>query len=79
MNELVNSALLAHYSKAGSLKPKKSTKRQGVCRHSYDKMSDLERRELHQMLSELLATPSQPSRKSQMERITNTIATSKQR
>src|SRR6266404_5327049 len=34
MNELVNSALLAHYSKAGSLKPKKSTKRHGVSRHS---------------------------------------------
>jgi hypothetical protein len=58
MNELVNSALLAHYSKAGSLKPKKSTKRHGVSRHFYDKMSDLERRELHQMLSELLATQS---------------------
>ena len=53
MNELVNSALLAHYSKAGSVKPEKC-----VSRHSYDKMSDLERRELHQMLSELLATPS---------------------
>ena len=58
MNELVNSALLAHYSKAASVKPKKSTKRHGVSRHSYDKMSDLERRELHQMLSELLATQS---------------------
>jgi len=58
MNELVNSALLAHYSKAGSVKPKKSTNRHGASRHSYDKMSDLERRELHQMLSELLATQS---------------------
>jgi hypothetical protein len=54
MNQLVNSALLAHYSKTG--KVKRSMNRGSVSTHSYDTMSELERRELHQMLSELSAT-----------------------
>ena len=58
MNLLVNSALLAYYSKTGKIKLKKSTKRPGVTAHSYDAMSELERRELHRMLSELSATRS---------------------
>jgi hypothetical protein len=56
MNQLVNSALLAYYSKTGKIKLKKSTKRTGVSTHSYDTMSELERRELHRMLSELSQT-----------------------
>jgi hypothetical protein len=58
MNQLVNSALLAYYSKTGRVKLKKSTKQRGASKHSYDTMSELERRELHQMLSDLLATQS---------------------
>jgi hypothetical protein len=58
MNQLVNSALLSYYSKAGKIKLRKSTKRGGASTHSYDTMSELERRELHQMLSELSATRS---------------------
>ncbi len=58
MNQLVNSALLAFYSKTGRVKLKKSTKQHGVSKHSYDTMSEMERRELHQMLSDLLATQS---------------------
>jgi hypothetical protein len=58
MNQLVNSALLAYYSKTGKIKLKKSTKRRDVIAHSYDAMSELERRELHRMLSELSATQS---------------------
>ena len=58
MNQLVNSALLAYYSKTGRVKLKRSTKRRGVSTHSYDTMSELERRELHQMLSELSAMQS---------------------
>jgi hypothetical protein len=46
MNQLVNSALLAYYSKTGKIKLKKSTKRRGVSTHSYDTMSELEPREL---------------------------------
>jgi hypothetical protein len=53
MNQLVNSALLAYYSKAGKIEVKRSTKRRGVSTRSYDAMSELERRELHRMLSEL--------------------------
>ena len=53
MNELVNSALLAYYSKAAEGKLKGSAKRRGGSTHSYDGMSELERRELHQMLSGL--------------------------
>jgi hypothetical protein len=51
MNQLVNSALLAYYSKKGRVKG--STKRRGGSTHSYDAMSEPERRELHRMLSEL--------------------------
>jgi hypothetical protein len=52
-NQLVNSALLAYYSKAGEGKLKRPTKGQGVSMRTYDTRSDLERRELHQMLSGL--------------------------
>jgi hypothetical protein len=55
MNQLVNSALLAYYSKTGEGKLKKPTKDRGVPMRSYDTMSELERRELHQMLSGLSA------------------------
>jgi hypothetical protein len=53
MNQLVNSALLAFYSKGGETKLKKSTKGRGSFLRSYDTMSDSERRQLHQMLAEL--------------------------
>ena len=53
MNQLVNSALLAYYSKTGKIKVKRGTRRRGEIAHSYDIMSELERRELHRMLSEL--------------------------
>jgi hypothetical protein len=56
MNQLVNSALWAYYSKKG--KVKRSTKRRGGSTHSYDAMSELERRELHRMLSEISTTQS---------------------
>jgi len=55
MNQLVNSALLAYYSKTAEAKLKRPTKGQGVSRRTYDTMSELERRELHQMLSGLAA------------------------
>jgi hypothetical protein len=58
MNQLVNSALLAYYSKTEEGRLKRSTKRRGVFTHSYDRMSELERRELHQMLSGLSAMQS---------------------
>ncbi|MGC2832560.1 MAG: hypothetical protein WB994_23205 [Candidatus Acidiferrum sp.] len=58
MNQLVNSALLAYYAKTGEGKLKRSAKRRGVSTHSYDRMSDLERRELHQMLAGLTAIQS---------------------
>jgi hypothetical protein len=51
MNQLVNSALLAYYSKTGESKLKQPTKGRGASTRSYDTMSELERRELHQMLS----------------------------
>ena len=60
MNQLVNSALLAHYSKGGEGKLKRSTKGHGSSVHSYDSMSELERRELYQMLSGLSALQSVP-------------------
>ena len=60
MNQLVNSALLAYYSKGEESKLKRSTKGRGPSRHSYDTMSEPERRELHQMLSELSAIQSVP-------------------
>jgi hypothetical protein len=53
MNQLVNSALLAYHSKTGEGKLKKPAKGRGSSVHSYDTMSDGERRELHQMLAEL--------------------------
>jgi hypothetical protein len=53
MNQLVNSALLAYYSKTGEGKLKRPTKGQGVAMPTYDTMSDLERRELDQLLSGL--------------------------
>ena len=75
MNQLVNSALLAFYSKTGRVKLKKSTEQHGIYKHSYDTMSEMERRELHQMLSDLLATQSVSAvAESQMGRTTNTIA-----
>ena len=58
MNQLVNSALLAYYSKGGEGKLKRSTKGRGSFVHSYDTMSESERRELHRMLSELSALQS---------------------
>ncbi|HET8923118.1 MAG TPA: hypothetical protein VFN26_09015 [Candidatus Acidoferrum sp.] len=60
MNQLVNSALLAFYSKAGEGKLKKQTSGRGSSMRSYDTMSELERRELHQMLSGLSAMQSAP-------------------
>jgi len=58
MNQLVNSALLAFYSKTGKIKPHSPEKRRGVSTHSYDAMSELERRQLHRMLLELSSTRS---------------------
>ena len=58
MNQLVNSALLAYYSKAGKIRIKRGTKRRSEIAHSYDTMSELERRELHRVLSELSPTQS---------------------
>jgi hypothetical protein len=55
MNQLVNSALLAYYSKTGEGKLKSPTKGQWVSMRSYDTMSALDRRELHQTLSGLSA------------------------
>src|SRR6266513_5134345 len=55
MNQLVNSALLAYYSTTGEAKLKRPAKGRGVSRRTYDTMSELERRELHQMLSGLAA------------------------
>src|ERR1700691_1641235 len=46
MNQLVNSALLAFYSKTGDGKLKRPTKGLGVAMRTYDTMSDPERREL---------------------------------
>jgi hypothetical protein len=60
MNQLVNSALLAYYAKNGEGKLKRLTKGRGPSMHSYDTMSELERRELHQMLSGLSAMQSVP-------------------
>jgi hypothetical protein len=60
MNQLVNSALLAYYSKTGEGKLKKTAKGRGSSLHSYDSMSESERRELHQMLLGLSAMQSVP-------------------
>jgi hypothetical protein len=55
MNQLVNSALLAYYSKTGEGKLKKPAKGRSSSVHSYDTMSEPERRELHQLLGGLSA------------------------
>jgi hypothetical protein len=60
MNQLVNSALLAFYSKGGEGKLKRPTKGRGSSMHSYDAMSESERRELHQLLGGLSAMQSVP-------------------
>ena len=60
MNQLVNSALLAYYSKAGESKFKKTPKGGGASLRSYDTMSESERRELHRMLAGLSAIQSVP-------------------
>ena len=60
MNQLVNSALLAYYSKNGASKLKKTPKGRPSSKRSYDTMSESERRELHQMLSGLSALQSVP-------------------
>jgi hypothetical protein len=58
MNQLVNSALLAYYSKSGESKFKKTPKGRGASLCSYDTMSESERRELHRMLAGLSAMQS---------------------
>jgi hypothetical protein len=60
MNQLVNSALLAYYSKTREGKLKKPAKGRSSSVHSYDAMSESERRELHQMLAQLSAMQSVP-------------------
>jgi hypothetical protein len=60
MNQLVNSALLVFYSKGRKGKLKRSTKVRGLSMHSYDTMSESERRELHRMLSGLSVLQSVP-------------------
>jgi hypothetical protein len=60
MNQLVNSALLAYYSKTGAGRLKKTLKARGARVRSYDTMSEPERRELHQMLAGLSAMQSVP-------------------
>jgi hypothetical protein len=59
MNQLVNSALLAYYSKNGEGNLKRPLKARASMR-SYDSMSEPERRELHQMLAGLSAMQSVP-------------------
>jgi hypothetical protein len=58
MNQLVNSALLAYYSKTGEGKLKKPTMGRASSLRSYHTMSEWERRELHQLLSGLSAMQS---------------------
>ncbi len=60
MNQLVNSALLAYYSKGGETKLKKSTTGRGSSLRSYDAMSESERRELHEMLAQRSTMQSVP-------------------
>jgi hypothetical protein len=60
MNQLVNSALLAFYSKGGEAKVEKPSKGRGSFKRSYDTMSESERRELHQLLAGLSAMQSVP-------------------
>ncbi len=59
MNRLVNSALLAYYSKTGEGRLK-TPKGRPSSKRSYDTMSESERRGLHQMLSGLSALQSVP-------------------
>jgi hypothetical protein len=58
MNQLLNSALLAYYSKEGKIEGIRATQRRSGTAHSYDTMSELGRRELHRMLLELSTTQS---------------------
>jgi hypothetical protein len=51
MNQLVNSALLAYHQKDGEAKLKRPSPKSSLG-GSYDTMSELERKALHQMLSE---------------------------
>src|ERR1700692_1226598 len=60
MNQLVNSALLAYYSETAESKLKKLAKGRSSSAHSYDTMSEAERRELHEMLADLSAMQSVP-------------------
>ena len=60
MNQLVNSALLAYYSKTEEGKLKKTLKARGASLSSYDTMSESERRELHHLLGGLSAMQSVP-------------------
>ena len=60
MNQLVNSALLAHYSRAAGSNLKKPLKSRAPSVQSYDAMSESERRELNQMLVELSVGQSVP-------------------
>jgi hypothetical protein len=60
MNQLVNSALLAYYSKTGEGKLKKPTTGRASSKRSYDTMSESERRELHRMLAQPSAMQSVP-------------------
>jgi hypothetical protein len=60
MNQLVNSALLAYYLKAGEGKLKKTLSARAASLRSYDTMSESERRELHQLLAGLSAIQSVP-------------------
>src|SRR5438552_7371697 len=60
MNQLVNSALLAFYSKGGEAKLKKPAKGRGSSVHSYDTMSEAERRKVHQTLTNLWTMQSIP-------------------
>jgi hypothetical protein len=53
MNQLVNSALLDHYSKTKAGRLKKTLQARGASLRSYDTMSGSERRELHQMLAQV--------------------------
>jgi hypothetical protein len=55
MNQLVNSALLAYYSKTGEHRLKQLAKGRESSMRSYDTMLESDRRQLHQMLSGLSA------------------------
>jgi hypothetical protein len=53
MNQLVNSALLAHYASTGESRRVEATKGHEPPKRLYDSMSEAERRELHQLISGL--------------------------